>query len=167
MDVKFEVQDLFEKLRPNAKIHETIEEAAEALNEIVAKQIKPIGAAAEGIGEGSDGMSEKSDDEEDDHRRPIDDDEPEEEEEKPEELEVFSFIITANHRWKMSSTSMTMRMKRSYSSIVMLNRKWRTKNSTATSPVSCRNPSNRERQLQKRGVRIPHRPRQARRSMAD
>jgi hypothetical protein len=91
MDVKFEVQDLFEKLRPNAKIHETIEEAAEALNEIVAKQVKPIDIAAEGVGEGSDGMSEKSDDEEDDQRRQIDDDEPEEEEEKPEETEVHSF----------------------------------------------------------------------------
>jgi hypothetical protein len=43
MDVKFEVQDLFEKLRPNAKVHETLEDAAEALNEIVAKQAGPIG----------------------------------------------------------------------------------------------------------------------------
>jgi hypothetical protein len=90
MDVKFDVQDLFEKLRPNAKIHETIEEAAEALNEIVAKQVKPTGVAAEGVGEGSDGMSEKSDDEEDDQRRQIDDDDPEDEEEKPEEAEVYS-----------------------------------------------------------------------------
>jgi hypothetical protein len=39
MDVKFEVQDLFEKLRPNAKIYDTLEEAADALNEIVAKQV--------------------------------------------------------------------------------------------------------------------------------
>jgi hypothetical protein len=149
MDVKFEVQDLFEKLRPNTKIHESIEEAAEALNEIVAKQIKPIDVAAEGIGEGSDGMSEKSDEEEDDQRRPIDDDEPEEEEEKPEDLDVYSFINRANHRRKMHITLMTMKMRRSFSSIAMLNRKSRTKNLTATLPVSCRNPSNRERELQK------------------
>jgi len=43
MDVRFELQDSFEKLRPNAKIHETLSEAAEALNEIVAKQVKPLG----------------------------------------------------------------------------------------------------------------------------
>ena len=64
MDVRFEVQDLFEKLRPNAKVHETLEDAAEALNEIVARQAKPMGAV-ENIGDGSDGTSEKSDDEQD------------------------------------------------------------------------------------------------------
>jgi hypothetical protein len=87
MDVKFEVQDLFEKLRPNAKIHDSLEEAAEALNEIVAKQVKPIGAATETIGEGSDGMSEKSDEEQEDQRQ-VDEEELDEEEEKQEEMEV-------------------------------------------------------------------------------
>ena len=43
MDVKFEIQDLFEKLRPNAKAHENLAEAAEALNEIVSKYTKPAG----------------------------------------------------------------------------------------------------------------------------
>jgi hypothetical protein len=86
MDVKFEVQDLFEKVRPNAKVHESLEEAAEALNEIVAKQTKPIGAP-ETVGEGSDGISEKSDDE--DQRARVEDEEPEEEEEeKLDEMEV-------------------------------------------------------------------------------
>ena len=83
MDVKFEIQDLFEKLRPNAKIHETLEEAAEALNEIVAKQNKAIGLA-ENTGEGSDATSEKSEDE----GEPIQDEDMEEDEDKPDELEV-------------------------------------------------------------------------------
>jgi hypothetical protein len=86
MDVKFEVQDLFEKLRPNAKVHESLEEAAEALNEIVAKQAKQIGTL-ENIGEGSDGASE---DDQDDQQVPVDEEEPEEEEERPEDMEVFS-----------------------------------------------------------------------------
>jgi hypothetical protein len=90
MDVKFEVQDLFEKLRPNAKIHETLEEAAEALNEIVARQFKPTGL--ENVGEGSDGASEKSDDEQDDQRARVDEDEPEEEE-QVEDMEVLSGMI--------------------------------------------------------------------------
>jgi len=87
--VRFEVQDLFEKLRPNAKVHECLEEAAEALNEIVAKQVKPLGAPGS-VGEGSDGTSEKSDDEQDEQRGPIDEEEPEEEDEKVEEMEVPS-----------------------------------------------------------------------------
>lgn len=86
MDVKFEVQDLFEKLRPNAKVHESLEEAAEALNEIVAKQAKPTGTL-ETVGEGSDGASE---DDQDDQGVPVDEEEPEEEEEKPEDMEVLS-----------------------------------------------------------------------------
>jgi hypothetical protein len=84
MDVKFEVQDLFEKLRPNAKVHDSLEEAAEALNEIVAKYAKPL----ETVGDGSDGTSEKSDDEQD-QRPPVDDEEPEDEDEKPEDMEVI------------------------------------------------------------------------------
>ena len=89
MDVKFEVQDLFEKLRPNAKVHETLEEAAEALNEIVAKQAKPTGGGTlENVGEGSDGASEKSDDERDDNPRPIDEDEADEEVEQVDDMEV-------------------------------------------------------------------------------
>jgi hypothetical protein len=83
MDVKFEIQDMFEKLRPNTKIHETLEEAAEALNEIVAKQTKATGVP-ENVGEGSDGTSEKSDDE----QEPIADDDIEEEDDKLEE-EVY------------------------------------------------------------------------------
>ena len=86
MDVKFEVQDLFEKLRPNAKVHETLEEAAEVLNEIVAKQAKAVGAL-ENVGDGSDNASE---DDQDDQRIPVDEEEAEEEEEKPEDMEVFS-----------------------------------------------------------------------------
>jgi hypothetical protein len=88
MDVRFEVQDLFEKLRPNAKVHETLEEAAEALNEIVARQAKPIGSV-ENIGDGSDGISEKSDDEQDEHTAPVDEEEPEEEDEKLDDMEVL------------------------------------------------------------------------------
>lgn len=84
MDVKFEIQDLFEKLRPNAKIHETLEEAAEALNEIVAKQTKRP-EVLEIVGDGSEGPS-ASDDEQDEHRP--DEEEPEEDEEKQEEMEV-------------------------------------------------------------------------------
>jgi len=90
MDVRFEVQDLFEKLRPNAKIHESLEEAAEALNEIVTRQTK-LASTVEITADGSDGASEKSDDEEDNQRGPIDDDEPEEEEEKQDDMEVFTF----------------------------------------------------------------------------
>jgi len=94
MDVKFEVQDLFEKLRPNAKIHESLEEAAEALNEIVSKQAKPLGGgAAENVGDGSDGASEKSDDEQDDNPPPIDEEEPDDEVDQPEDMEVLSFEI--------------------------------------------------------------------------
>lgn len=89
MDVKFEVQDLFEKLRPNTRVHDTLEEAAEALNEIVAKQTKPTNAL-ENVGEGSDGASE---DDQDDQTVPVDEEEPEEEEEKPEDMEVFSSMI--------------------------------------------------------------------------
>src|SRR5271170_5414144 len=85
MDVKFEVQDMIEKVRPHAKVHESLEEAAEALNEIVAKQAKPLGAM-EMVGEGSDGVSEKSDDE--DERTRVEDEEPEEEEEKLDDMEV-------------------------------------------------------------------------------
>jgi len=88
MDVKFEVQDMIEKIRPNAKIHESLEEAAEALNEIVAKQAKPTGAM-EMAGEGSDGASEKSDEESE--RTRVDDEEPEEEEEKLDDREVSPF----------------------------------------------------------------------------
>jgi len=89
MDVKFEIQDLFEKLRPNAKIHETLEEAAEALNEIVAKQTKPAGGGTlENVGDGSDGASEKSDDEQDVNPRPIDEEEADEEVEPVEDMEV-------------------------------------------------------------------------------
>ena len=88
MDVKFEVQDLFEKLRPNTKVHETLEEAAEALNEIVVKQTKPTGPL-ENVGEGSDGAS---DDDQDDQHVPVDEEEPEEEEEKLEDMEVISSI---------------------------------------------------------------------------
>ena len=88
MDVKFEVQDLFEKLRPNAKVHETLEEAAEALNEIVARHAKPMGTV-ENIGEGSDGTSEKSDDEQDEQTGPVDEEEPEEEDEKLDDMEVL------------------------------------------------------------------------------
>jgi regulator of nonsense transcripts 2 len=87
MDVKFEVQDVIEKVRPNAKIHESLEEAAEALNEIVAKQAKPMGATE--MAEGSDGVSEKSDEE--DERTRVDDEEPEEEDEKLDDMEV-SFV---------------------------------------------------------------------------
>lgn len=91
MDVKFEVQDLFEKLRPNARIHESLEEAAEALNEIVAKQAKPIGGSTmENVGDGSDGASEKSDDEQDHNPRPLDEEEPDEELEPPEDMDVPS-----------------------------------------------------------------------------
>jgi hypothetical protein len=86
MDVKFEIHDLFEKLRPNAKIHETLEEAAEALNEIVAKQTKRP-ESSEIVGDGSEGLSEKSD-EEQDEQHPPDEEEPEDDDEKPEELEV-------------------------------------------------------------------------------
>jgi hypothetical protein len=92
MDVKFEVQDLFEKLRPNAKVHESLEEAAEALNEIVGKYAKPPGAL-ETVGEGSDGASEKSDDEQEEQRPPVDDEEPEEEDDKPEDMEVIIHCI--------------------------------------------------------------------------
>jgi|SRR5271154_136837 len=88
MDVRFEVQDLFEKLRPNAKVHETLEDAAEALNEIVARQAKPMGAV-ENIGDGSDGTSEKSDDEQDEPTAPVDEEEPEEEDEKLDDMEVL------------------------------------------------------------------------------
>jgi hypothetical protein len=88
MDVRFEVQDLFEKLRPNAKVHETLEEAAEALNEIVARQTKPM-SAVENIGDGSDGTSEKSDDEQDEQTAPVDEEEPEEEDEKLDDMEVL------------------------------------------------------------------------------
>ena len=95
MDIKFEVQDVIEKIRPNVKVHESLEEAAEALNEIVAKQAKPTGAI-ETVGEGSDGISEKSDD--DDERTRVDDEEPEEEEEKLEEMEVISILNRAYFR---------------------------------------------------------------------
>lgn len=88
MDVKFEIQDLFEKLRPNAKIHESLEEAAEALNEIVARHVQPTGAQ-ENAADASDGTSEKSDDEQDDQHGPIDEEEPEEDD-KQEEIEVLS-----------------------------------------------------------------------------
>ena len=91
MDVRFEVQDLFEKLRPNAKIHDTLEEAAKALNEIIAKQTKPIGTL-ETVGDGSDGASDKSDDEQDSQRVPVDDEEQEEEEERMEDIDVLPFI---------------------------------------------------------------------------
>jgi regulator of nonsense transcripts 2 len=84
---RFEIQDLFEKLRPNAKIHESLEEAAEALNEIVTKHVQPAGAQ-ENVADASDGTSEKSDDEQDDQRGPIDEEEPEEED-KQEEIEVL------------------------------------------------------------------------------
>jgi hypothetical protein len=86
MDVKFEVQDLFDKIRPNAKVHETLEEAAEALNEIVAKQTR-VSGVTENTGEASDATSDKSEDE----REPMADDEIEEEEDKQEDLEVFPF----------------------------------------------------------------------------
>lgn len=92
MDVKFEVQDLFEKLRPNAKVHESLEEAAEALNDIVAKYTGPIDTL-ETVGEGSDGASEKSDDEQEDQRPPVDNEEPEEEDEKQEDMEVTIHCI--------------------------------------------------------------------------
>jgi regulator of nonsense transcripts 2 len=105
MDVRFEVQDLFEKLRPNAKIHENLVDAAEALNEIVAKQVKPIGTrrvcAANAGGhvepgeDISDGTSEKSDDEQDDRHEPVDE-EPEEEDEKFEDTEATPFFIQSN-----------------------------------------------------------------------
>ena len=91
MDVKFEVQDLFEKLRPNAKIHESLEEAAEALNEIVAKQVKAVGGVLENVGEGSDGASEKSDEEQDDNPQPLDEEEVDDEVEQLEEMEVSFF----------------------------------------------------------------------------
>jgi len=90
MDVKFEVQDVIEKIRPNAKVHESLEEAAEALNEIVAKHSKPTGPMEIG-GEGSDGVSEKSDDE--DERTRVDDEEPEEEEERLDDMEVSSITF--------------------------------------------------------------------------
>ena len=83
MDVKFEIGDLFEKLRPNAKVHETLEEAAEALNEIVAKQTKRTDIA-ETAGDGSEGPSEKSEDEQDEHPE---DEEPEDDE-QVEEMDV-------------------------------------------------------------------------------
>jgi hypothetical protein len=95
MDVKFEVQDMIEKVRPNAKVHESLEEAAEALNEIVAKQAKPLGAM-EMVGEGSDGVSEKSDDE--DERTRVEDEDPEEEEEKLDDMEVLSLPNPFNFR---------------------------------------------------------------------
>ena len=108
MDVKFEVQDLFEKLRPNAKVHESLEEAAEALNEIVAKQAKPVGTggggggALDNVGEGSDGASEKSDDEQDENPRPFHEEDPDEEIEQPEDMEVLSasmdYLIVARGR---------------------------------------------------------------------
>ena len=88
MDVKFEVQDLFEKLRPNAKVHESLVEAAEALNEIVAKQAKPFGGVPGNAAEGSDGTSEKSDDEEE-QVVPGEEEEPDEEEERVDETEVL------------------------------------------------------------------------------
>ena len=101
MDVKFEVQDLFEKLRPNVKVHESLEEAAEALNEIVSKQAKPMGAGVqENVGEGSDGASEKSDDDQDDNLRPIDEEEPDEEVEQPEDMEVTPTVILSDGRLK-------------------------------------------------------------------
>jgi hypothetical protein len=148
MDVKFEIQDLFEKLRPNAKIHESMEEAAEALNEIVAKQIKPMGATAENIGEGSDGMSEKSDDEEDDqHHQPLEEDEPEEgEDNREEDTEVCPYMTFFNGRWRELIISETMRTRKLFCSIVMLNPKWKMRNSTANLRVSCQNPSNPEKQ---------------------
>src|SRR5436305_15085015 len=90
MDVRFEVQDLFEKLRPNAKVHDSLEDAAEALNEIVARHAKSLGTS-ETIGDGSDGASEKSEDEQDDQGAPIDEEEPEEGEEKPEDMDVSTF----------------------------------------------------------------------------
>jgi hypothetical protein len=43
----------------------------------------------ENAGDGSDGMSEKSDDEQDDHPAPVDEDEGDEDEEKPEDIEVL------------------------------------------------------------------------------
>ena len=95
MDVKFEIQDLFEKLRPNAKIHETLEEAAEALNEIVTKQMKAAGLAPESTGEVSDELSEKSDDEQEDHRQ-LEEEEIEEDEEKPDDVEVVHFLTLSD-----------------------------------------------------------------------
>jgi regulator of nonsense transcripts 2 len=95
MDAKFEVQDMIEKIRPNAKVHESLEEAAEALNEIVAKQAKPMGAM-ETVGEGSDGVSEKSDDE--GERTRVDDEELEEEEEKLDDMEVTCLPDPSNSR---------------------------------------------------------------------
>lgn len=86
MDVRFKVQDLFEKIRPNTKVHETLQEAADALNEIVARYTKPVGSAGS-TGDVSDGTSEKSDDEQEDQREPIDE-EPEDEEGKMEEMDV-------------------------------------------------------------------------------
>ena len=90
MDVKFEVQDLIEKLRPNAKVHESLEEAAEALNDIVAKQLKPTGPL-ETAGEASDGISEKSDDE--DERTRVEDEEPDEEEDRVDDMDVCSITF--------------------------------------------------------------------------
>jgi len=87
MDVKFEIQDLFEKIRPNAKILESIEEAAEALNEIVSRQVKLPGVNAEAGGEGSEGTSDKSDDELDEPAN-LEEDEPEDDEEVVENMEV-------------------------------------------------------------------------------
>src|SRR5437667_11029737 len=94
MDVKFEVQDLFEKLRPNAKVHETLEEAAETLNEIVARQAKVTGAL-ENVGQGSDEVSEE---EQEDQQDPLDDEEPEEDEEKPEDTEVVSCSVCLKYQ---------------------------------------------------------------------
>jgi hypothetical protein len=88
MDVKFEIGDLFEKLRPNAKIHETLEDAAEALNEIVSRQTKRTDVA-EMAGDGSEGPSEKSEDEQDE--RP-EDEEPEEDE-QADEMDVPAPMI--------------------------------------------------------------------------
>jgi len=85
MDVRFEIQDLFEKLRPNAKIYDNLQDAAEALNEMVVKYAKPSGTA-ENAGDVSDGTSEKSDYEPEEQPEPMDDEQ--EEEERPEELEV-------------------------------------------------------------------------------
>jgi len=57
------------------------------LNEIVARQSKPLNAS-ESLGDGSDGASEKSDDEQDDQPAPVDEDEAEEEETQAEDMEV-------------------------------------------------------------------------------
>jgi len=142
MDVKFEIQDLFEKLRPNAKIHETLEEAAEALNEIIAKQIKRP-ETTEAVGDGSD-HSEKSDDEQEERGL---DEEPVEEDEKPEEMEVSSILIQlADYRLTPRETWKKRKKRTSYYSIAKSNQKLM-KNSTVNSPASCLNRSSLAKQL--------------------